>query len=70
MDEEREPVDCLEKVVAEEVAEEVAEKDRSSLGHADRAGVGEIEGDGEESLVKGGELLPVVEVGLRVILNS
>lgn len=66
MDEEREPVDCLEKVVAEEVAE----KDRSSLGHADRAGVGEIEGDGEESLVKGGELLPVVEVGLRVILNS
>lgn len=52
VDEERDPVDCLEKVVADEVAE----KDRSSLGQADRAGVGEIEGDGEESLVKGGDM--------------
>lgn len=52
VDEERDPVDCLEKVVADEVAE----KDRSSLGHADRAGVGEIEGDGDESLVRGGDM--------------
>lgn len=38
------------------MADEVAEKDRSSLGQADSAGVGEIEGDGDESLVKGGDM--------------
>ena len=35
--------------------DEVVEKHRSNGGHADKAGVGEIEGEGEESLVKGGE---------------
>lgn len=35
----------------EEVVDELAEKDRLSGGQADIAGVG----DGEESLVKGGE---------------
>lgn len=62
-------MDCLEKVVADEVAE----NDLSSLGQADRAGVGEIEGDGDESLVKGGDmeaLLQAVVVGLSVMLNS
>lgn len=62
-------MDGLEKVDADEVAE----KDRSNLGHADSAGVGETEGDGEESLVNGGDaeaLLSVVAVGLRVMLNS
>lgn len=39
----------------EEVVDELAEKDRLSGGQADIAGVGDIEGDGEESLVKGGE---------------
>lgn len=51
----------------------MAEKDLSNLGHVDRAGVGEMDGDGEESLVNGGDvdaLLSVVTVGLRVMLNS
>lgn len=51
----------------------MAEKDLSNLGHADSAGVGETEGDGEESLVNGGDaeaLLSVVDVGLTVMLNS
>ena len=37
------------------------------------AGVGEIEGDGEESLVKGGELEVVLSVpddGLRVLMGN
>ena len=45
-------MDCLEKV---EISEEAVENERSSSGHAERAGTGDIEGDGEESLVKGGE---------------
>lgn len=51
----------------------MAEKDLSNLGHADSAGVGEMEGDGEESLVNGGDaepLLSVVTVGLGVMFNS
>lgn len=35
--------------------DELAEKDRLRGGQADRAGVGDVDGDGEESLVKGGE---------------
>ena len=46
-------VDCLEKV---EMSDEAVEKERSSSGHAERAGAGEIEGEGEESLVEGGEI--------------
>ena len=44
-----------EFVDADEVVDELAEKDRVSGGQADIAGVGDIDGDGEESLVKGGE---------------
>ena len=39
----------------DEVFDELAENDRLSGGQADIAGVGDIDGDGEESLVKGGE---------------
>ena len=35
--------------------DELAEKDRLSGGQAEIAGVGDVEGDGEESLEKGGE---------------
>ena len=52
---------------------EVAENDRQSGGQANRAGVGESEGDGEESLVKGGELdalLSVVNEGLKAKLGG
>lgn len=45
-------VDGLEKV---EISDEAVENERSSSGHAERAGTGEMEGDGDESLVKGGE---------------
>ena len=44
-----------EFVDADEVADELAEKDRVNGGQADIAGVGDVDGDGEESLVKGGE---------------
>ena len=37
------------------MVDELAEKDRLSGGQADIAGVGDMDGDGEESLVKGGE---------------
>ncbi len=40
---------------SEEVVDEFAEKDRLRGGQADIAGVGDADGDGEESLVKGGE---------------
>ena len=43
------------KVLTEEVDDELAEKDRLRGGQADNAGVGEIDGEGEESLVKRGE---------------
>lgn len=36
--------------------DEAADTDRSSGGHAESAGVGEMDGEGEESLVSGGEL--------------
>lgn len=39
----------------EVAVEEVAETDRSKGGHAERAGVGEMDGEGDESLVIGGE---------------
>lgn len=41
-------VDGLEK---EETSEEAVEKDRSNSGQAERGGVRDIEGEGEESLV-------------------
>lgn len=37
------------------MVDELAEKDRLSGGQTDMAGVGDIDGDGEESLVEGGE---------------
>ena len=51
--------------------DEAAEKDLSRGGHADNAGVGEMDGDGDESLVKEGEaqvLLSVTEAGLGAML--
>ena len=49
-------MDGWETVETEEVVDcELAEKERLSGGQADIAGVGDIDGDGEESLVKGGE---------------
>ena len=50
----------------------MAENDRPSGGQAERAGVGDIEGEGEESLVNGGEveaLLSVVDDGLKAIVG-
>ena len=41
-------MDGLER---EDISDEVVEKDRPNSGHADRGGVAEIEGDGDESLV-------------------
>ena len=46
----------------DEVEYEAAEKDLLKGGQGDSAGVGEIEGDGEESLVKGGELEATLSV--------
>ena len=40
----------------------MAENDRSNLGHADNAGVGDTDGDGEESLVKGGDAEALLSV--------
>lgn len=60
----------MEPESVEYAEDEVAEKDRLNGGQADRAGVGETDGDGEESLVRGGEsevLLSVVEDGLRAM---
>ena len=48
-DDERDCPACLEKV--EETDEDASEKDRSSDGHGESAGTGEIDGDGDESLV-------------------
>ncbi len=39
----------------EVAVDEVAETDRSKGGQAERAGVGEMDGEGDESLVIGGE---------------
>ena len=41
-------MDGLER---EEISDEVVEKERPKSGHADRGGVAETEGDGDESLV-------------------
>lgn len=67
-DDDREVMEGCEIVEADEVEYEVAENDRLSGGQANNAGVGESDGDGEESLVNGGELdavLSVVKEGLR-----
>lgn len=45
-------MDGLESV---EISEEAVEKDRSSFGHADRPGVGDGEGEGDESSVVVGD---------------
>lgn len=41
-------MDGLEKL---EMSDEVVEKERPNSGHAESGGVGEIEGEGDESLV-------------------
>lgn len=49
------------------MVDELAEKDRLSGGQADIAGVGDVDGDGEESLVKlvkGGEQEPLLSGGV------
>ena len=51
----------------------MAEKDRPRGGQAESAGVGEMEGEGEESLVNGGDvepLLPGVATVLRFVCIS
>ena len=57
----------------EYVEDELAEKDLLKGGQANSAGVGDIDGDGEESLVKGGELetlLSVADEGLMAIVGT
>lgn len=54
------------------MTEEAAENDRLSGGQASNAGVGEIDGEGDEFLVIGGELdalLSVAEDGLIAIVG-
>ena len=41
----------MDGLETEEMSDEVVEKERPNSGHADRGGVVEIEGDGDESLV-------------------
>ena len=57
---------------AEDVTDDAAEKDRLSGGHASKAGEGETDGEGEESLVRGGELEALLSVavdGLRDMIG-
>ena len=60
--------DCRENVEADDAAE----KERPRGGQADSAGVGESDGEGEESLVNGGEakawLSLVLQAGLKLVL--
>ena len=61
---------CLENV---EMSDDAAENDRSNSGHAERVGVGENEGEGEESRVAIGEADMVssgTRNGLKAILSS
>lgn len=54
------------------MTDEAAENDRLKGGQASKAGVGEIDGEGDESLVKGGvleALLSVAEDGLIAIVG-
>lgn len=56
-----------------EISEEAVEMDRSSSGHAERAGVGESDGEGEDSLVAVGEAdlwFSGTRIGLKSILAS
>lgn len=48
----------MEAAEEEYSEEELAEKDRLRGGQAKRAGVGDIDGEGEESRVKDGEAEP------------
>lgn len=50
-------------------ADEAAEKERPSGGHGDSAGVGESDGEGEESLVNDGEAKVWLSAGLKVGLK-
>lgn len=55
------------------VDDEVAENERLSGGQAKIAGVGEVDGDGDEPRVKGGEfesLLSVADNGLRFLAGE
>ena len=54
-DEERDCPACRENV--EETDEDDSENDRLSDGHGERAGTGDIDGEGDESLVWEGESL-------------
>lgn len=61
-------MDCREKF---EISEDAVETDRSSSGQAERAGVGESNGEGDSSLVAVGEVdiwLPGTRIGLESIL--
>ena len=52
------------------MVDELAEKDRLSGGQADIAGIGDVDGDGEESLVKGGEYEVLLSGdGLEAVVN-
>ena len=54
------------------MTDDAAENDRLNGGHASKAGVGEMDGEGDESLVIGGELeasLSVAVDGLRAIVG-
>lgn len=54
------------------MTDEAAENDRLNGGQASKAGVGEIDGEGDESPVRGGEfeaLLSVAEDGLIAIVG-
>jgi hypothetical protein len=50
-----ERVDVDDRPEKSELAVELVEKQRSRDGHAKSAGVGEMEGEGEEPRVRGGE---------------
>ena len=54
------------------MSEEAVEKERSNSGHADKAGVGESEGEGEDSLVFVGDVEIVFSRtrGLKAIFSS
>lgn len=64
-------MDGCEIVETEEVVDGLAENDRLSGGQANSAGVGDIDGDGEESLVKGGEYDALLSgEGLKAIVGT
>lgn len=52
------------------MVDELAEKDRLNGGQADSAGVGDVDGDGEESLVKGGEQEALLSVNGLIAMTG